>query len=103
MLFSALGAVAMQCIASLNGQDVGPGNMLKGTSPGPGICQRSLVCLFLLSFHFLSIFGEGNEGVVGFALCRLLRLAGRCTPLHLLTLHELYSLVDTFATLDAME
>ena len=58
-------AVAMQCNASLHGQDTGLGDTSEGTSPGPSVCQRSLVCFSLHCFHLLSIFWEGNGGCSG--------------------------------------
>ena len=58
-------AVPMQCTTSLNGQDAGPGDTPFGVSSRLGIRQRSLVCLLLHCFHFLSIFWERNGGCSG--------------------------------------
>ena len=72
-------------------------------SPGPSIHQRSLLCLFLHCFHYLSVFGEGNGGCSG--VCIVPRgMLGEVTHQTVPNKAPLaFSLANTFANLDAME
>ena len=82
---------------------LGQGTYLKACRPALAYTNVRLYAFPFIVFFLLAFWGKETGGVLMFALCRVVCFARWHNELCLLKLHELFSFVDTFASLDAME